>query len=499
MNINEEPPKEMKRDSLKTSSFFNILIKVLAYLFPLILSPYLYRTLGVAGIGQYTYEYSYVSYFMLVASFGFDTYGAKEITINSDSKEKLTQRFWSLYISKMIFGFVCLIVYYSLIFSRVFGDESSFLSYSLLSMFIIGTMTDITFFFTGIEKFKSISLKTLLVKLVSFILVFIFVHSNADYIAYVCIMSVSFLLASLVMYFPLRTYIGRPSKIGLSLWGDIKASSAFFVPALAVTAYATFGKTFLGLFYDNTQVGYYESAVKLESVFTSISFAVVPVLLSRNSYLISRGEKEQSAGVINKAFNALMDFSLPCCIGLFCIANVFIPLFFGADDTPAVPMLRILCFSIPFVVISSIVNYAYLIPYGKMKLVNLIPLSVCLSSLLASFLMIKYIGPVGAAYATLFTEILSALLFFLFSRKAIPYKEVGKRTLRPLIASLLMGGFYYGINKLLCLALSPKISMVIDILLSALLYFALLFLFKDPFFYGFMCALKEKMKGRKQK
>ena len=74
-----EQQKEIKRDSLKKSSIFNITIKLLTYLIPLILSPYVYRVLTFSGVGSYTYQNAYVSYFTLVAAFGFADYGTKRI------------------------------------------------------------------------------------------------------------------------------------------------------------------------------------------------------------------------------------------------------------------------------------------------------------------------------------------------------------------------------------------------------------------------------------
>ena len=498
MNNNIEQPV-VKRDSLKKSSFFNILIKVFAYIIPLILSPYLYRTLNVSGIGEYTFQYSYVSYFMLVAAFGFDSYGSKAITTATNSKEEMTKRFWSVYYAKLFLGTVCLIIYFSMVFSHVFGDSSSIVSYCVLSLFIVGTMTDVTFLFTGIEKFQSISLRTLFIKLVNLVLIFIFVHKETDFLAYVIIMSASFLLSSLAMYFPLHKYIGKPVFHGLNIWEDIKGASFFLIPSLAVTAYSTFGKTILGLFYDSTQVGYYESAVKVESVITSISYAVVPILLARNSYLIAIGRQKESDELISKGFNALMDLALPACVGVFCISDVFVPLFFGSADAQAIPMLKIACFAIPFVVISGIVNYAYLIPRGKLKQVNIIPLIVCAFSFVCNLLTIRFIGPNGAAISLLFTEILSAVIFFFCSRKDINYRVILKKIIKPFDSALIMGIFYFLANKILTMFFSVNVSMVICIILCAILYGVLLILFKDDFCYQYYKNIKFKIIARKQK
>jgi O-antigen/teichoic acid export membrane protein len=491
-----------QRDSLKKSSFFNILMKFVIYLIPLITTPYLYRTLTVAGVGTFSYQYAYVTYFMLVALFGFNEYGTKEISSVSDDKAKMSERFWSIFSAQLVMGVGCLLVYFILVFCHVFGDASENLSYCLLSLFIIGNTMDITFFYQGIEKFQSIAIRTLLIKVLNLAFIFIFVHSASDYLPYVAIMSISWLLSNGIMFIPLFKYINKPTFKNVFLFKDIRNSAIFFVSALAITLYSTFGKTILGLLYDNTQVGYFESATKIRDVINSVAFAVVPVVFSRNTYLITAGRKEEAKELLYKTFNATMDFVLPATVGLVCTASVFVPWFFGTEDAPAIPMMIIIAFVIPLVSTTRILDMAYYLPNGKMKTVNIVLVSVAAVSLAMNYLMIKYIGPNGAAWATLATEFLSAVFFLFFCRKEIDIRRIFKSLIKPFDAALIMGIVYYLISTVLA-SHSAKLVMVIDVIVCVLLYGTLLLLFKDDFLYPqfikYKTAFKSKLASKKAK
>lgn len=493
--------EEVKRDSLKKSSFFNIIIKVVVYLLPLITTPYLYRTLSVTGVGTYSYQSAYVTYFMLIAVFGFQEYGTKEISSATSSREKMSERFWSIFAAQLLLGAACLIIYFAMVFAHVFSTSAEDLSYCLLSLFIISSSLDITFFFQGIEKFKSIAIRSLIVKLLNFILIFVFIHGTSDYIAYVLIMGGSTLVSNVLMFFPLIKYVNKPTFHHVYLFKDIRNSSLYFISALAITLYSNFSKTFLGIFYDNTQVGYYESTGRITSVIYYVAIAILPIIFSRNIYLLSQGKEEEAKGLINVAFNAIMDFVFPAVVGILCTSAVFVPWFFGEDDAPAVPMMMICCLALPFVTTSRIVNYSYFLPKNKIGQANILLLIVTAFSLLINYLLVRFVGPLGASYATLGTEAFSALLFVFFSRKYVDYKKVCKSLIKPFDAALVMGIFYY----LFATALSShnaKVVMILDVVLSMALYAGLLLLFKDDFFYPqvrkYTLLFKNKIKARKE-
>ena len=87
----------MEMKSIKKNYFYNLLYQILALLAPLITTPYVSRTLGAEAIGEYSYSYSIVYYFMLAAILGTATYAEREVSFCQDNRKKRSKRFWDLF------------------------------------------------------------------------------------------------------------------------------------------------------------------------------------------------------------------------------------------------------------------------------------------------------------------------------------------------------------------------------------------------------------------
>lgn len=482
--------KVIKRDSIKKSSAFNIAIKLFTYLIPLILSPYLYRTLSFEGMGTYEFQYAYVSYFILIASFGFDSYGTKKISSSTNNIEDMSKHFWSILNAKIFLGILCLILYFSLVFSGVFGDTKYYSSYSILSIFIVSTVLDISFFYQGIEKFKGVALRTLIVKLLNLIFIFLFVKNSNDYIKYIIIMTCSYLIASLVMFLPLRKYIYKPTFDKEMIIADLKGSSLFFISAFAISLYTTMQKTILGLLTNELEVGYFSSAMKIKDVVTAFAYAIITVYLSRISFLVSAGEKREALDKTYTCFNVVYDMIIPASFGLICISNVFMPLYFGNDGSNAILMMILTAISIPFIATSAIITNVYLIPNNKQNKANIVYLSAAIFNFVITYLLVITFKGNGASLAATITEIFVVIFGIHYSKKSINYNRVLNDLSKTFLASIIMALFYFILNSVLTKFISANKAMIILIILSIVIYTAMMILFRDKIFYSFYTKFK---------
>ena len=90
---------------------YNVVYQLLIYIFPLLTVPYISRVLGVSNIGIYSYTYSIISFFMLVAMLGINNYGNRAISRVRDDKEKTSYTFWSIYYLQILLAMIVLTVY----------------------------------------------------------------------------------------------------------------------------------------------------------------------------------------------------------------------------------------------------------------------------------------------------------------------------------------------------------------------------------------------------
>lgn len=80
--------------SLSKNYLYNLSYQILTLLTPLITTPYISRTLGVGGIGEYSFSYSIVAYFVLLAQFGIANFGQREIAYHQEDKEAQSRIFF---------------------------------------------------------------------------------------------------------------------------------------------------------------------------------------------------------------------------------------------------------------------------------------------------------------------------------------------------------------------------------------------------------------------
>ena len=77
--------------SVKINYIYSTFYQILSIILPLATTPYISRVLSVDSIGVYSFTGSIVSYFVLVASFSFQTYGQREAAYKKNDKEKFVK------------------------------------------------------------------------------------------------------------------------------------------------------------------------------------------------------------------------------------------------------------------------------------------------------------------------------------------------------------------------------------------------------------------------
>ena len=99
------------KPSIKKNYILNTIYQVLILIVPLITTPYVSRILGADGVGIYSYTYSNVSYFLMVAALGSGTYGRREIAYVQNDLHKRSKLFFELIILKFTTSSIAIVSY----------------------------------------------------------------------------------------------------------------------------------------------------------------------------------------------------------------------------------------------------------------------------------------------------------------------------------------------------------------------------------------------------
>lgn len=447
---------------LKKNIVFNIIYQVVQLLLPLVVTPYVARVLSPNGVGLYSFSNSIVTYFGLFILLGVANYGNRSIAEVSNDKYNRSKVFFEIYFFQVMMGIVVLCSYF--IFSLL---QDNFLIYFVQIFYLIGLILDFNWFFSGIERFDITVTRSLIIRFLSVLLIFLFVKNQNDIYTYALIMTLGPLLGQIILLpflFKQVTFV-KPNKN--SIIKHIKPNLVLFVPILATSFFTQVDKIMIGGLIDTTQVAYYDYSEKIIKIPIGVITAYNTVMMPRMVNIINY-EKEKYLGMLRKSMEIVGFFSIGIFFGLIAVSNDFINIFYGNDYKACIQLTKLFslyCIIVPW---SHTVRMQYLIPNKKDKnYVSSIVLGAIVNFILNSIL-IRIVGTSGAIIATLITE----LVILLYQQKGL-FKILDTKQ------NLIKWFFYFipGIIMYLVICslselvnLSPVINLIFEIMVGGFIY-----------------------------
>lgn len=453
--------------TLRKNIIYNIVHHFLTIILPFIVVPYVSRVLTADMIGIYSYTYSITYYFMIFSMLGINNYGNRVIAKLRGDKEELSKNFLSIYCIQLVMSFIMLFSYflYCLLFANQY-EKIAFIQIIYLSSCIF----NIEWFFSGLEKFKIISISGIGMKILSIFLIFLFVKQPNDLWIYTIILSVCSLLEKLVLFVFLKKEITF-SKINFEdIKKHIKPCLLLFIPVISVGIYKQMDKIMLGMIGNVTEVGYYEQAEKIISTPMSIVIALGAVMLPKISNLVVKNKQKLIMIYIQKTIELTMFLIFPICFGLIAISSDFVLLLLGADFAKASILVKLLSFSTLFISFASVIRRQYLIPFEKDKVFIISVVVGAISNFIINLiLMPKYLS-IGACIGTLIAEFLVMIIQTIYVSKKIPIFKYFNN---------IVGFFYKSIIMFVCvllikrLELEPFLTVLLQVVLGIFIYLLL--------------------------
>ncbi len=178
--------------SIKINFLYNAILNVVNILFPVVTIPYVSRILGVEQIGIFSFVTTIVSYFSLFAALGMPLYGTREIAKRVGNQIEINNLFNELFsinvISSLVFTTLFLISVYVV---PAFVENRSYFLISGISLYFCAFNID--WFYSGIENFRLITCRSIVVKLLMIVCLFLFVKSRNDLSVYILLNSLALL------------------------------------------------------------------------------------------------------------------------------------------------------------------------------------------------------------------------------------------------------------------------------------------------------------------
>lgn len=471
---------------LKLNSLFSLITQMVVYLAPLIISPYISRIFNSTLIGEYSYSFSIVSYFTMLAGLGVANYGIRMISKDKFDKQKSSNVFWELMVIKLIAVFISIVAYLPIAF-----NYNAYKYYLLIMLInIVSVFFDITWFFQGLEEFKVVCIRSISIKLLSLVAIFIFVKTIDDIYIYTLIQSLSVLIPNILLLPMLIKKICTPN--GLKITRHLKYIIEVFLPTIAVSIYTILDKTMIGFITgDNDQVGFYEQAYKIIAVGDGIVTAIVPVFASRISSPTLNEEERKD--ILKNVFRIVSFLGIPLSIGILFASTAFVPLYYGEGYNDSIIIMQTLSFLPLIIGYSTIVHQVYFLPNLFTRKSMIVTFITAIVSVIINIPFIFWLRAEGAAIATLLTQIISTLICIVLLNKYLDFGKIIKITFKYFLSGIIMGASMFLISYFLD---SIILELIISSFVGIIVYLFMTILLKDKLVFQLLTRSKNEKNNK---
>ena len=493
-----------EKKSVKKNFIYNLIYQVFLIIVPVVVTPYVSRVLGAAQIGQYSYSYSIVSYFVLFAALGFSFYAQREVAKYQDDKYEQSKIFWEICIVRLISTLIAFFALIGISFIPFFNDYRILLL--ILSLNVFATCIDTTFIFTGNEDFKQIAIRNFIAKTIVIASIFIFVKSTNDLWIYTLIQGLSPIVSSLLMIPFLKKYLVKVSYKELKPTKHFVPCIKLFIPTIAISIYTMLDKTMIGsmiqgeitVIEDGVEVvkklsdvesGYYNQAEKIVKVLITIVSALGTVMIPRNSYFFAKGDVISAKKNVMTGLRFAYLLAFPLMFGVIAVSCNFSPWFFG-DGYEKVPFLmQVFSPLILAIGLNTVFGNQYLIPSSRDNQYTISVVIGAGTNLILNAILISFYGSVGAAISTVCAEFIILFVQLFFLRKDITLLSVISSGWKYFVAGIVMFIPCYIVGLKLS---SSILNTLIIVAIGIFAYGIMLLILKDEFIYSILGKLKRK-------
>lgn len=469
----------MKHKSLALNAFLNSLRSVLNILFPLITFPYVSRKLTVDGMGIYNFSNSFISYFLLIAALGINTYAIREGAKYRNNKGKITQfssEIFTINICSTLIAYVLLFICLVL-FSQL---HVYLLCILIFSLQIIFTTIGTEWIYQIYEDYTYITIRSIFFQILSIVLLFVFVKGKQDYLKYAAITVFSTVGSNFLNFIHARQYCNIHLTFNFNWKKHIVPILILFASSIANMIYLNSDITLLGLMKTNYIVGIYAVSSKVYGVVKTLISALLLVTIPRLAMLFGNHRIREYKNILSKLTNTLLVLALPASVGLFMLAKEVILTISGPNYIRSVSSLQILCFAYIFSILAWILSDCVLIPAKREK--NLL-ISMTISAILNIVFNLVFI-PLWDENATAISTVLAEASMFIsnfyFSKDLVSDVFKSKYFWKNFITSA-VGCIGIIVICLLCNSIiqSMIIKTIFSIILSVITYGIILLILKN--------------------
>jgi PST family polysaccharide transporter len=357
------------------------------YILPLVTVPYLVRVLGTERFGLVMFAAALNMYFVVLSDVGFDLSATRAISLFRDRLDAVSEIFCSVTIIKTVVLLLGFVILGGLVLA-VDRFRNEYAVFLLSYLVTIGQAYFPTWFFSGMEQMKLVTILNVTAKLIFALLIFIVVRKPDDYLYVPLLNAMGFIVAALISFVlvlrKFRVKLAIPPLAVLS--SRFKVSVHFFVSRAAVSLYDNSNAFIIGLVLGNVAVGYYSAAEKLFKAMTALH---TPLTNSLYPYM----SKSRDIRAFRKIFSVAVAGNAIVCVVVILLAFQIVAVLYGPGYDQSARLLQLFAVAAGIMVPSALLGYPLLAALGHDGYANYSVVAAAIVHLLMLVLAIPVLTP----------------------------------------------------------------------------------------------------------
>lgn len=389
-------------------------------LLALVVTPYITRVFGSELLGINSFGLSVVTNFSIFGLFGITLYGLREVAKVRGNSVLLQLIFSRCITFQLFFSALSLLAYWVWIATTNDGYAQYYL---LFSLYLLGTATDLTWFYGGIERFDRVAIRTVLMRVLGGLLVFVVVRNAEQLFLLIIIQQGTLLLSNLFYWLPLRRYgvCLKLQPIRSTLRQLFMPNLMLFLPIVFTTLLLTLDRILLGYLSTKQEVAIYDYSARLVRIVVIMVSVLGNVLLPRFANLWNNEQRTEFDKLLRKQLFYSLFLSSLMAGGLFITAQDVCGLLLGDTFLGAASILQCLIFT---VCLTGLSFYHLGMAIGReKKILSALVIATLLNLVCNVFLITRY-GSWGASVSYVITEIVLQCLYMIILRDVLPFRRL---------------------------------------------------------------------------
>jgi O-antigen/teichoic acid export membrane protein len=380
---------------------------------PLIVVPYLVLICGVENYGKISIGMAVSFFLMVFIDYGTDISAVKDISVQRDNPSQLKTIIATTFGAKAILFLVTTALFSGIIATVPFFNQEHLLFYLGIPI-LLGQLVNPTGLLQGLEQFTSITVMTIVSKLLYLLLIFTCIQSTSDYIYVNLFWGIANTLAySIMLLYCLKKHHIAHSDFRISAIKHLLHSNfSLFTSQIFVSLQMYAPVVLLGYFGSNFWAGQYRIVEQILVIFKTYLLLFFNFVYPRICYLVETNRQE--AFRYWRTFNGLNFLFIAAAMFVLYTCAEWVVGFFTPTHRAAIAELLQIGIGIPLLMALSVPMKQLVLGFGCQREYTRITLFVVVLTMVNLAIVIPFYQVKGVLYVLLVAELLTAILFYLF-------------------------------------------------------------------------------------